>query len=80
MQLTTIACPTKLQHDEINKDTAPIWIDAKLNEYYIASGILDNYEPTIHTEATPDKITIICDIDGLSALAIMGLTVKPTSE
>lgn len=74
--IITIACPIMLRHDEINIDTAPIWVDSLNNEYYIASGILQMYEPTEHTVAVPDKITIICGSDGLSALHTMGLVVK----
>lgn len=78
--IITIACPTNMEHPEINKDTAPIWIDAKLNEYYVASGIIENVEPTEHTVAVSNKITIIGGQDGLSALSEMGLVVKPSIE
>lgn len=71
--ITTIACPLGLEHPAVNPDTAPIWQDAAANQYRVASGMLDGIEPTEHTTATPDAITIIVGMDGLAALAAMGL-------
>lgn len=82
----TLACPTSLDHQEINKQTAPIWVDAVGNEYYVASGILpaqiDNngniidWVDTNPVTANPTQITVVTQLDGLAALALMGLTVK----
>lgn len=71
---TTIACPIAMTHDGVNPDSAPIWADAEGNEYRVASGVIDGCEPTEHTLATPDSITIIVGLPGLEALAAMGLT------
>lgn len=72
---TTIACPINQQHQEINPDTAPIWVDSFGNEYLVASGVIQG-EPTEHTVATPEKITIISNMEGLDALFLMGLSPK----
>ncbi len=82
----TLACPTSLDYSEINKQTAPIWVDAVGNEYYVASGILpaqiDNngniidWVDTNPVTANPTQITVVTQLDGLAALALMGLTVK----
>ena len=77
MEITTIACPVGLEHPSVNPETAPIWFDKNSNEYRIASGMLEeSVEPTEHTTAKPDVITVIKGVDGLAALVVMGLKGK----
>lgn len=71
----TIACPLAMDHPEVNKEFAPVWIDSTGNEYFVASGVIEG-EATEDTQADPSRITIITGVDGLSALATMGLTPK----
>jgi hypothetical protein len=78
--IVTISCPTTMSHPEINPDTAPVWADIHGMEYYVVSGILSEYEATEWTEADPAKITVIVGMDGLQALAEMGLTVVESNQ
>jgi hypothetical protein len=78
--IVTIACPTNMTHPEVNPETAPIWEDIHRMEYHVVSGILPEYEATEWTEADPAKITIIVGMEGLQALAEMGLTVQESGE
>ncbi len=73
MDVVTIACPPGFT-DENVAETAPIWIDANGVEYRVASGLLDGYEPAEPSPATPDRVNIVTGLDGLAALAMMGLT------
>ena len=79
MTVTTIACPIAMEHPEVQPE-APVWVDAAGNEYRIASGIVEGAETTEHTPAAPDRITIIVGMDGLSALAVMGLHSQEVQE
>lgn len=76
--LITIACPLDMEHPEVNPATAPIWTDG-VNSYRVASGIV-NAEPTEWTQAQPDRITVVGGMDGLAALAAMGLTLPEASN
>ncbi len=75
MSVVTITCPIGLEHQEVLPD-APIWVDSLGNEYRVASGIIEGIEPTEFTVATPDKITVVVGVDGVTALAMMGLIAK----
>jgi hypothetical protein len=66
--ITTIACPLSLTHPEVNPDTAPIWVDARGEKYRVASGII-----SAGSDIDP-RILVQEGMDGLSALAMMGLT------
>lgn len=68
--ITTIACPTDLEHPEVNVETAPIWVDAKGVPYRVASGILPEQV------GLDPRIKIATGPDGLSALAEMGLVAR----
>jgi hypothetical protein len=79
--ITTIACPLTLSHDFVDTQFAPIWEDEMTNKYYVASGVFDQpIEPTEHTQADPEKITIIVGMNGLEALAMMGLTLPGETD
>ena len=77
--ITTIACPLDLTHPAVDPDTAPIWTDGT-TDYRVASGILPDLLPTYWSEATPNRVTIICGMVGLAALAMMGLTPKEDAD
>lgn len=76
MEIVTIACPPGFTDPNVD-DTAPILVDANGVEYRVASGLLEGYEPAPPSAAMPDRVNIATGMDGLSALAAMGLTVKP---
>ena len=75
MDIVTIACPPGFTDPNV-ADNAPIWLDANGVEYQVASGILEGYEPTEPVLAAPDRVNVVIGMDGLDALAAMGLTVK----
>ena len=75
MQITTMACPTTMSDPNIDPADSPVWVDARGNQYYIASGVLDgDYQNTYPVPAQHDRINIVLDMDALDALAAMGLT------
>jgi hypothetical protein len=86
LDTTTIALPPSMTDPNVNPETAPIWLDADGNEYLVASGQLDEpldedgnpipYVTSDPIEAQPDRLNVVVGMDGLSALAAMGLTVK----
>jgi hypothetical protein len=80
MEIVTIACPPNFT-DENVVETAPIWTDGT-NDYQVASGVLEGYTTSDPIEAQIDRINVLVGMDGLAALAAMGLTLKdlPTSE
>ena len=75
MDIVTIACPPDFTDPNV-ADNAPIWLDANGVEYMVASGMLEGYEPTEPGLAAPDRVNVVVGMDGLDALAAMGLTVK----
>ena len=59
---------------------APIWTDGT-TDYLVASGLSDEpLETSDPITAQPDRVNIVVGMDGLAALAAMGLTVKDTPE
>jgi hypothetical protein len=79
--ITTIALPPSMEDPNVNPETAPIWVDDEGNEYLVASGILEGeYETSDPIEAQPDRINVVVDMDGLTALAAMGLTKQEDGE
>ena len=73
--LVTIACPKNLEDIAVDKTTAPIWVDKNGNEYFIASGNIEgDYIDTVET--LPTQVNILTNVDGLTALAMMGLSLK----
>jgi hypothetical protein len=75
METVTIACPPGFTDLNV-ADNAPIWIDANGIEYMVASGQLDGYETSEPVAARADRVNVVVGMDGLDALAAMGLTVK----
>ena len=77
MQLVTIACPVSRYDESIDVETAPIWQDDKGKLYYVASGALEGlYETSEPVLAIPTRINVVVGVDGLTALAMMGLSLK----
>jgi hypothetical protein len=75
MDIVTIACPPNYTDPNV-ADNAPIWLDANGVEYQVASGLLEGYTTTEPIQATQDRVNVVVGMDGLDALAAMGLTVK----
>lgn len=73
MTIVTIACPPGLADPNV-AETAPIWIDANGVEFRVASGLLEGYAPTEPVAAQPGRVNVVTGMDGLSALAAMGLS------
>ena len=89
--IVTIALPTSFEDPNVDSSTAPVWIDAAGTEYLVVSGFLDpnvdeetleviEYETSDPIEAQPDRINVVVEMNGLAALAAMGLSPKPTSN
>lgn len=79
METTTIACPPNFTDPNV-AENAPIWVDANGVEYKVASGPLEGYTTTEPVQAQVDRVNVIVGMDGLAALAAMGLTVKEIEE
>ena len=75
MDIVTIACPSGFTDPNV-AENAPIWVDANGVEYAVASGPLDGYETSDPIQAQADRVNVVVGMDGLAALAAMGLTVK----
>lgn len=75
MEVTTIACPPGFTDPNVDPATAPIWTDGT-TDYQVASGPLDGYTTSDPIQAQPDRVNVVVGMDGLDALAAMGLTVK----
>lgn len=76
-QITTIACPPGYTDPNVDPAVAPIWVDADGVEYLVASGMVEGmYETSDPILAEPDRVNVVVGMDGLSALAAMGLTPK----
>ena len=90
MDIVTIACPPNFTDPNV-AENAPIWLDANGVEYQVASGLLEGYTLEDEGEVIPyvtsdpvaaqaDRVNIVVGMDGLSALAAMGLMVKETFD
>jgi len=75
MEVTTIACPAGFTDPNVDPATAPIWTDGT-NDYQVASGPLEGYTTSEPIQAQTDRVNVVVGMDGLAALAAMGLTVK----
>lgn len=84
METVTIACPLGLTDPSVDPATAPIWTDGT-TDYQVASGPMDGY--TVDDEVVPyvtsdpieaqsDRVNVVVGMNGLDALAVMGLVVK----
>jgi hypothetical protein len=79
METTTIACPQGFIDPSIEQKNAPIWTDG-VNDYLVASGPREGYTTSEPIQATPDRVNVVVGMNGLDALAAMGLTVKEVAE
>ena len=75
MEVTTIACPPGFTDPNVDPATAPIWTDGT-TDYQVASGPLEGYTTSDPIQAQPDRVNVVVGMNGLDALAAMGLTVK----
>jgi hypothetical protein len=76
MEITTIACPPGFTDLFVNPETAPIWTDGT-TDYQVASGQVEgNYVTSDPIQAQPDRVNVVVGMNGLDALAAMGLVVK----
>jgi hypothetical protein len=75
METTTIACPPNYTDPNVDPATAPIWTDGT-TDYQVASGLLEGYTTTEPIQAQADRVNVVVGMDGLDALAAMGLVVK----
>ena len=85
--IVTLALPKGFEDPNLDPLTAPVWVDSDGVEYMVASGFL---EPKVDEEtlevieyvtsdpvlANPYRANIVVGMDGLTALGLMGLTVK----
>jgi hypothetical protein len=78
MEIVTIACPPGFTDENI-VETAPIWTDGT-TDYQVASGPLEGYITSDPIEARPDRVNVLAGMDGLAALAAMGLTLKQSID
>jgi hypothetical protein len=79
METTTIACPQGFTDPSVDPATAPIWTDGT-NDYLVASGPLEGYTTSDPIQAQPSRVNIIVGMNGLDALAAMGLVVKDAED
>ena len=79
MDIVTIACPPNFTDPNVDPATAPIWTDGT-TDYQVASGPLEGYTTTAPIPAQPDRVNVVVGMDGLAALAAMGLTVKESED
>jgi len=76
MEITTIACPPGYTDPNIDPATAPIWTDGT-TDYQAVSGLLrDQYVTSDPIQAQSDRVNVVVGMNGLDALAAMGLTGK----
>ena len=85
--IVTLALPKGFEDPNLDPVTAPVWVDSDGVEYKVASGIL---EPKVDEEtfevieyvtsdpvlADPYRANVVVGMDGLTALNLMGLTMK----
>lgn len=75
MEITTIACPPGYTDPNV-VENAPIWTDGT-TYYQVVSGLIGNeYVTSDPIQAQPDRINVVVGMNGLDALAAMGLTLK----
>ena len=79
MDIVTIACPPGFADPNVDPATAPIWTDGT-TDYHVASGLLEGYTTTEPLQAQAGRVNVIVGMNGLDALAAMGLTLKQIEE
>ena len=75
MDIVTIACPPGFTDPNVAPATAPIWTDGT-TDYQVASGLLEGYTTTEPLQAQAGRVNVIVGMNGLAALAAMGLALK----
>ena len=75
MEVTTISCPPGFTDPNVDPATAPIWTDGT-TDYQVASGPLEGYTTSDPIQAQTDRVNVVVGMNGLDALAAMGLVVK----
>ena len=75
MEITTIACPPGFTDPNVNPETAPIWTDGT-TDYKVASGPMGGYTTSDPIQALPGRVNVVVGMNGLAALAAMGLSLK----
>ena len=75
METVTIACPEGFIDPNVDPTTSPVWTDG-VNDYQIASGLLEGYVASDPIQAQPDRVNVVVGMSGLDALAAMGLSAK----
>ena len=79
MDIVTIACPPGFADPNVDPTTAPIWTDGT-TDYHVASGLLEGYTTTEPLQAQAGRVNVVVGMNGLDALAAMGLTLKQIEE
>ena len=85
MNILTVAVVPSLNEREdgifwCDPQYAPIWTDGT-TDYLVASGLSDEpLETSDPITAQPDRVNLVVGMDGLDALAAMGLRVKTIEE
>lgn len=85
MNILTVAVTPELNQREdgtfwCDPQYAPLWTDGT-TDYLVASGLSDEpLETSDPLTAQLDRVNIVVGMDGLDALAEMGLVVKDTPE
>ena len=85
--IVTLALPKGFEDPNIDPLTAPVWVDSDGVEYLVASGFLEpkvdedtlevtEYVTSDPVTADPYRVNVVTDVDGLTALGLMGLTPK----
>lgn len=75
MEITTIACPLGFSDPNVDPATAPIWTNGT-TDYQVASGPLEGYTTTEPIQVQANRVNVVVGMNGLDALAAMGLVVK----
>jgi hypothetical protein len=79
MEITTIACPPGFTDPNV-VENAPIWTDGT-TDYQVVSGLIgDEYITSDPIQAQPDRVNVVVGMNGLDALAAMGLIIKEIEE
>lgn len=75
--IVTLALPKGIEDPNLDPLTAPVWVDSDGVEYLVASGLLEGeYVTSDPVLADPYRANVVVGMDGLTALSLMGLTVK----
>ena len=79
MDIITIACPRGFTDPNVDPATATIFTDGTM-DYHVASGLLEGYTTTEPLQAQAGRVNVIVGMNGLDALAAMGLVLKDIED